>query len=128
MRLNYRNTGNRAWSEPRSVPRTKHNERLIRSEKLYRNERGVASLRKKKEEREFCKEKLNKLVEMQLRLRANRNCSNNQSLHHWFLIGVPRAFCKHSAKLRKSNFFFIIIITTLEEFYNIFQNIKFKYI
>ena len=30
-------------------------------------------------------------------------------------------------KIIKAEFFFIII-TTLEEFYNIFQNIKFKYI
>ena len=28
----------------------------------------------------------------------------------------------------KAEFFYFIIIMTLEEFYNIFQNIKFKYI
>mgnify|MGYP004575189027 CR=1 FL=1 len=40
------------------------------------------------------------------------------SLNHWFLTSVPRNY----------ELFFFIIITTLKEFYNIFQNIKFKYI
>ena len=35
----------------------------------------------------------------------------------WFLTGVPRAFCKCSAKLWKSNFLW------MEEFYNIFSKI-----
>ena len=38
-------------------------------------------------------------------------------LEHWFLT-----------EIMKVEFSFFIIITTLEEFYNIFQNIKFKYI
>ena len=33
-----------------------------------------------------------------------------------------------SREIIKVKFFFSIIIMTLEEFYNIFQNIKFKYI
>ena len=33
-----------------------------------------------------------------------------------------------SREMIKAKFFFSIIIMTLEEFYNIFQNIKFKYI
>ena len=40
---------------------------------------------------------------------------------HWFLTLAFR-------EIMKAEFFFIIIITTLEEFYNIFQNMKFKYI
>ena len=31
-------------------------------------------------------------------------------------------------EIMEAEFLFIIIITTLEEFYNIFQNIEFKYI
>ena len=31
-------------------------------------------------------------------------------------------------RIMKAEFFFFIIVMTLEEFYNIFQNIKFKYI
>ena len=50
------------------------------------------------------------------------------TLGHWFLTGIPQAFCKCFAKLSKLNFFFFIIITTLEEFCKIFQKIKFKYI
>ena len=40
------------------------------------------------------------------------------NLEHWFLTGVPRNY---------ENRIFIIIMT-LEEFYKIFQKIKFKYI
>ena len=41
------------------------------------------------------------------------------NLEHWFLTGVPRNY--------ESRIFFFIIMT-LKEFYNIFQNIKSKYI
>ena len=41
-------------------------------------------------------------------------------LYHWFLTLVFR-------EIMKAEFFFIIIMI-LEEFYNIFQNMKFKYI
>ena len=41
-------------------------------------------------------------------------------LDHWFLTGVPRNY--------ESRIFFFITIMTREEFYKIFQNIKFKYI
>ena len=38
------------------------------------------------------------------------------------------SFLQVFREITKAEFFFIIIIVTLEEFYNIFQNIKFKYI
>ena len=41
-------------------------------------------------------------------------------LYQWFLTGVPRNY--------ESRIFLFIIIMTLEEFYKIFQNTKFKYI
>ena len=42
-------------------------------------------------------------------------------LNHWFLTGVSQNY-------ESRIFFFYYFIMTLEEFYKIFQNIKFKYI
>ena len=53
---------------------------------------------------------------------------SDESLEHWFLIGVPPIVKNHFYVNYKSRIFLFIIIMTLKDFYNIFQTIKFKYI
>ena len=43
----------------------------------------------------------------------------NKSLDYWFLTGVSRNY---------ESWIFLLLLSWLEEFYNKFQNVKFKYI